>query len=143
MESLDKFDLSNFNNFNEDHAGKFEDYRTLSNNGTNNTHTSAQFDINNPSRNDENNLIHFRLPPSTEFDQIDYQIEFSKEFPEKRWGHSAVTAYNWLFIIGGYDGKYLGNIWVFDFNDLKYTQAKIYKNIKILNPGDNVSDWIF
>ena len=60
------------------------------------------------------------------------------QFPEKRWGHSSVSAYSKLIIIGGYHGKfiflkfelfdsgqYLGDIWVMDFSTLKYTKAEI------------------
>ena len=34
--------------------------------------------------------------------------------PSKRWGHSAVQAIGKMFIIGGYDGEYLGDVWCFD-----------------------------
>ena len=34
--------------------------------------------------------------------------------PTKRWGHAAVEADGKMYILGGYDGEYLGDIWQFD-----------------------------
>jgi len=38
--------------------------------------------------------------------------------PLKRWGHTSVEALDRMFIIGGYDGQYLGDIWMYDFRKL-------------------------
>jgi hypothetical protein len=54
--------------------------------------------------------------------------------PSKRWGHTSVEALDRLFIIGGYQGKstlkltfagqYLGDVWMYDFRELKYSEVK-------------------
>jgi len=45
--------------------------------------------------------------------------------PSKRWGHTSVEALNRMFIIGGYQGQYLGDIWMHDFRQLRYTKLQI------------------
>ncbi len=71
--------------------------------------------------------------------------------PGKRWGQASVSANNCLYIIGGYDGKkitlfiaksyfhfdiliknnlnfvgsYLGDVWEFDFELMKFTKMSL------------------
>ncbi|CDW71485.1 kelch repeat [Stylonychia lemnae] len=45
--------------------------------------------------------------------------------PAKRWGQSCVAAHNKLYIIGGYEGSYLGDVWEFDFATLQYTEMRL------------------
>lgn len=44
--------------------------------------------------------------------------------PSKRWGHQAVQALGKMFIIGGYDGEYLGDIWCFEPERLEWIQCQ-------------------
>lgn len=45
--------------------------------------------------------------------------------PSKRWGHAAVEAAGKMYILGGYDGEYLGDIWQFDPESLNMTQCEV------------------
>ncbi len=45
--------------------------------------------------------------------------------PTKRWGHSCVAAWNCMFLIGGYHGQYIGDVWVYCFSDMSWFQVPI------------------
>ena len=57
--------------------------------------------------------------------------------PEKRWGHSSVAAYNRMFIIGGYNNKYLGDIWIFDFLEQEFHCAQLLQNLGPISSPDD------
>lgn len=45
--------------------------------------------------------------------------------PQERWGHTSVAAHSKMFIIGGYQGQYLGDIWEFDFAKCRYIEHSL------------------
>lgn len=57
--------------------------------------------------------------------------------PVKRWGHSSVEARGYMFIHGGYDGTYIGDVWCLNFDKMAYFKCTIraapHTSFKICN----------
>ena len=62
------------------------------------------------------------------------QSHFSN-YPTPRWAHAWVKAENFMYIFGGFDGKYLNEIWRFDFQNytLRNLNWKIPDDLKRSN----------
>jgi hypothetical protein len=56
-------------------------------------------------------------------------------YPSARWGHTVAVADQTMYIIGGFDGEYLNEIWKFDFREykMKLVQCPIDADLKRSN----------
>jgi hypothetical protein len=57
--------------------------------------------------------------------------------PQQRWGQSCVSANNKAYIIGGYEGQYLGDVWSFDFQSMAFTDVQLEGDDKSLLSRSN------